>query len=187
MCFFLFFLLLFTGQQTSFARDFRFGLGVTIEHPREVEYARSQGRVELHKIYLPVTFKSAIRVIPEVAYWHVSFDFGDISSKYSVLHAGVGLYALIPIEKTNIYFGPRVAFMNFSNPPSDVPANVKNSKTDKIYGGTFGAEYALLTNFSLGFEIQYNHYEINPWGNRGYETVETQNALETVFVIAFHL
>ena len=60
-------------------------------------------------------------------------------------------------------------------------------KTDRIYGATLGAEYAFLENFSIGFEIQYNYYEINPWTDFGYEEVTLQRAVETVFVLAFHL
>ncbi len=187
MCFFLFFLLLTIQQNKLFAQDFRIGLGVTIEHPPEIEYVRMQGRVKIYKVYLPITIRSKIRVIPEIAYWNAKYSFDDNSLKYSVLHAGIGIYYFIPIEKTNVYFGPRIAFIDIQNSPENASVNYSSSKTDKIYGGTLGAEYELLKNFTLGFEIQYNYYEINPWENRGNETVEIQRSIETVFVLAFHL
>lgn len=187
MYFLLLFFILPIQQNNIFAQDFSIGLGVTIEHPPEIEYIRLQGSVRIHKVYLPITVKSKFRVIPEIAYWNVKYSFGENSLKYSVLHAGIGIYYFIPLEKTNVYFGPRTAFIDIHNPPENTSTIYISSKRDKIFGGTLGAEYELLKNFTLGFEIQYNYYEINPWDNRGYETIEIKRSIESVFVIAFHL
>jgi len=179
-------LLLIEGKK-MFAQDFGIGLGLTLEHPQEINYERMSRNLKIHKVYLPITVISKIRAIPEIAYWNAKYSFEDDISKYSVLHLGLGIYYLIPIEKTNVYFGPRIAIIDIKNPSEDRPPHIITSKTDWIFGATMGAEYKILKNLSVGFEIQYNYYEINPWTDFGYEERTVQRALETVFVIAFHL
>jgi len=163
------------------------GIGFTIEQPRQVQYADMSNKIEVHKIYLPITLFSRFRAVPEIAYWNALYGVDDEEIKISVLHAGIGIYYLLPFNKTSIYFGPRAALIRFKNPEKIMPPSRIALKTDHVYGLTFGAEYNILKNVRIGFEIQYNHYEIKPWTDYGYEENDIQRGLETLFVFSFHL
>lgn len=179
---------LFVLQIQLYAQNFNIGLGFTLEHPQDIQYERMSSTLKLQKLYIPVTLLSRIRIIPEFAYWNTEFkNSGYETFKYSVLHAGIGLYYLHSLRTTSIYTGPRIAIVNIKNPSENRPPNIITSKIDHTFGATFGAEYNLLKNISIGFEIQYNYYEINPWTDFGYEETTIKRAFETVFVFSFHI
>jgi len=174
-------------RNNSFAQNFNAGLGFTFEYPQDIKYERMNGVLKLHKLYIPVTLFNKIRIIPEIAYWDFEYKLDDNSVKYSILHTGIGIYYLVPLDSTNIYIGPRISTLNIKNPSKNQPPNIITSKIDRTYGATFGAEYNLTKNLSLGFEIQYNYYEVKPWTNFGYEGTTIKRAIETIFVFVFHL
>jgi len=180
--------LFFVLQIQVFADNFNIGLGFSFEHPQDIRYERMSGTLKLQKLYIPVTLFSNIRIIPEIAYWDAKYmSTGYDTFKYSVFHTGVGIYYLHSIEMTNIYSGLRIASVNIKNPSENRPPNIITSKIDRTYGATLGAEYNLLKNFSVGFEVQYNYYEVHPWEDFRYEKTTVKRALETVFVLSFHI
>lgn len=189
----IFLLILFLSavlNNNSFAKQFEFGIGFTLEHPRDVQYD-FQSSITLDKFYIPVTIDSSIRITTEFAYWEEKYDLknwgtGTKEDRFSVFQAGLGFYYLIYFENTKIYFGPRYAIVEMKTPSTPVLYEI-SEKTDRIYALTFGSEYAILEKLNIGFEIQYNYYEINPWTNYGDEKTSIQKALETVFVFTFHL
>lgn len=84
-----------------------------------------------------------------------------------------------------VYF-PIIVKSKFIAIPELAYWDLRFSKVDWIYGGTLGAEYALIENLSCGFEIQLNYYTIKPWRDIGDRKTTTELAIETVFVLAFH-
>lgn len=178
----------FILQQHSYAQSFNIGLGFTLEHPQDIQYERMYGTLKLQKLYIPVTLFSKIRIIPEIAYWDAEYKYYDHeTSKYSLLYTGVGFYYIHSFSKTNIYIGPRFVMIKIKNPSKNRPPHIITSKIDHTYGATFGAEYNIIKNFSIGFEVQYNYYEVNPWTDFGYEETTIKRAIETVFVFVFHI
>lgn len=179
-------LLLFLMTIPSFSRNIHFGLGIALEYDRDIAYSRFSS-IRLQKFYLPLTIGSSVRIIPEFGYWNGKYKFSTYNEeKFYVFHAGVGLYYLKSLDKTNLYFGPRWAQQRMKSPHSP-NAFMISKKTDHTYGLTLGAEYRLASNFSIGFEVQYNYYEIKPWENPDYYGNRIRRALESVFVIAFHI
>jgi len=179
---------LFVPQVELFADNFNIGLGFTIEHQQDIQYEPMSSILKLQKLYIPVTLISRIRIIPEIAYWDAKYKIpGYETFKYSVLHTGMGIYYLHSLEMTNIYSGLRFAIVKIKNPSENRPPHIITSKIDRTYGATFGAEYNLLKNFSIGFEVQYNYYEFNPWEDFGHEESTIKRAIETVFVLLFHI
>lgn len=164
-----------------------FGIGFTIEQPRQVQYADMSHKIEMNKVYLPITIFSRFRAVPEIAYWNALYGLDDEQIKISVLHMGIGMYYLVPFDQTSIYFGPRAALIRFQNPEKIMPPSRIALKTDNVYGLTFGAEYNILKSVRIGLEIQYNQYEMKPWTDYGHEENDIQRGLETCFVFSFHL
>ncbi len=185
--FILLILFLLISMTKIYSKDFGIGFGFTLEYPREIQYERNQGSINIQKVYIPITILNKIRIIPEIAYWDAEIDLDNESYKYSVLHIGTGLYYQVHLKSTDIYFGPRIAIVDIKNPSTNRPPNIITSKTDNTYGVTFGVENKIIKYFSIGFEVQYNYYEINPWTDFGYEEMTIERAIETVFVFAFHL
>jgi len=174
-------------QSNLFSQEIDVGLGLTLEYPQKIQYERNFGDINIYKFYLPITISNRIRILPEIAYWDLKHTYNKDTYKYSVFHYGIGLYYFIPFNSTSIYMGPRLAIVDVTNPSQYNSSNRITSKTDNTYGITFGAEHKIIKNFSIGFEVQYNYYEINPWTDYGNENVIEKRALETVFVFAFHI
>ncbi len=85
-----------------------------------------------------------------------------------------------------MYFGPRLVAEQLNRPKDYPNPDIISSKTDHIYGLTLGAEHLFAEHFSIGFEVQYNYYEIKPLERSGYYGTRLRRVLESVFIVAFY-
>ena len=175
--------MMFTSSQ---AGNIRLGIGIPLEHERDITLSNYGSSIVLHKFTIPIVFYSTIRIIPEFGYWKVTHKYDSEKVKYSVFHYGFGLYYVKSFGNNRMYFGPRLVAEQLNRPKDYPNPDIISSKTDHIYGLTLGAEHLFVEHFSIGFEVQYNYYEINPLERSGYYGTRLRRVLESVFIVAFY-
>ncbi|HTO94359.1 MAG TPA: outer membrane beta-barrel protein [Bacteroidota bacterium] len=123
-------------------------------------------------IYIPVNVTTRFRLEPRFGIYSFSEEttgsgLPSSSDKFDFTLTHIGLAALyvMPVhENFRMYAGPR-AGINWSSYEStstyisqysSTQSTTKSSETDLVLSGTFGAEYAPVTEFSIGAEIDVN-------------------------------
>ena len=70
------------AQSDSLEFDLRIGIGATIEKEYEVTINKySAPSVGIKKVYIPIFYKSKIKVVPEFGYWDYKVKLNDETSK----------------------------------------------------------------------------------------------------------
>ena len=177
---------LLLAQSDSLDLDLRIGIGATIEKEYGVSLSRyDPPSVGIMKVYIPIFYKSKIKVVPEFGYWDYKVKYNDIKYSYAVTHYGINLNYIFLYNPAIFYVGPRFAVDHIVLPYYQFEDDFEESRNDYTYGLTLGGEYFLSNHFALGFDLQFNFFDIGE-EIPDFPREEKVKAIESVIYFCFY-
>lgn len=161
----------------------KFGISATLEKSSYI-YTDSYHRytdIGFSEILLPVIVKSLIKVQPEFSYR--SSDSKE-SLDYRLWQFGLGIFYFFQYNDINFYLGPRYGFEKLKSTLWST-AEEKSTSTFYNYGATFGSEYFLSKNFSVGGEFRITKYIFDDSGD--YDIEISHLSLVPVIYLSFYV
>lgn len=177
---------LLLAQSDSLDLDLRIGIGATIEKEYGVNLDRySSPSVGIMKVYIPFFYKSKIKVVPEFGLWDYELSFDNNKYSYAITHYGINLNYILLYKPAIFYFGPRFAVDHVVMPFYRFDDDFEESKNDYTYGLTLGGEYFMSNHFTIGFDLQFNFFDIGE-EIPDFPSQEKVKALESVIYFCFY-
>jgi hypothetical protein len=177
---------LLSAQSDSLDLDLRIGIGATLEKEYGVKtYRYTPPSVGITKLYLPIIYKSKLKIVPEFGYWDYNVEYYENKYSYTITHYGINLNYIFLYKPALFYFGPRFAVDHVVFPYFEYDEEFKDSKNDYIYGLTLGGEYFLSNHFTMGFDLQFNFFKIGKEAEES-QIEEKVKALESVIYFCFY-
>lgn len=126
-------------------------------------------------IYLPVRISDQVRIEPFVRYHKDDYstkskeivEFYESNKNNSEgFDVGVGVFNTIEIiENTSIYYGLRMSYSRSSSEYESKSETYSYVREEKLTGynlsPTLGFEYSITENFTIGFEAEWNYYNLS--------------------------
>jgi len=141
----------------------KFGISATLEKSSYV-YTDAYHRytdIGFSEILFPVIVRSIIKIQPEFSYR--SSDSKE-SFDYRLWQFGLGIFYFFQYNDINFYLGPRYGIEKLESTLWSTE-DEKSTSSFYNYGATFGSEYFLSKNFSVGGEFRINKYIFNDAGD----------------------